>query len=326
MGPYPVLEAELGIPLPAEIPVELFDVEVFDGCPGDPPFMYTPPNPIPAMMYYPNPEQTNGTAALVIFGHALRPLYCNDNPNADPTLLDNTQDFKRYTDMLTHLASHGCVVVIPDLSWLTKQSGVSGLEMRADVLVAVWKHFVNNGGALPLNGNLIPEKVDPSRVMLAGHSTGAAACFRARARLVSAGGPDAVAIGALTPAAAQSALDIVDAPPSYGLLVMKGTQDTQQGANPDDVFNMGGQNRRVLVTLDGGNHFGFTHLCAPNGCFFVADNPCLFGPDRQKDIGGAYLAAMMRRFAYNDLAMNQSLTQSPQNEPDVIVVASPTSW
>lgn len=327
-GPYRVVEAELGVPLILNPP---YSNTSSSPC-NDGSLItttHTGPNPCPTMIYFPDPDQTSGPAPLVIFSHARRDPTCiQDIPSGgDPTLADFTQDFKRYKQVLTHLASHGCVVVAPDLSWL---AGSYGGNQRADVIVAVWKFFKDNSGAVPYNGGLKTEEVDPSRVMLAGHSTGGGACFRARTNLAAAGGPPPLAISVLAPAADMAVLDLVDDPPSYGILVMKGTNDTASGnIVPDAVFNMGGQNRRVLVTLEGANHFGYTDLCSENGCFpmpFVGDGPCDFGPDRQKNTAGAYLAAMMRRFAHNDVSMNQYLTQAPLNEPDVTVVASPTSW
>lgn len=276
-----------------------------------------PPAAFRAMVYYPALHQSYDPAApislrlvgkkypVVLFAHAKRiPLCPQVLPKAiDSSLGDITNDYTRVGRMLDHVASNGCVVVVPDLSGLT----VFGFDERAAVLVGMYQYLKS------LNPSVFSGALDLTRIVLAGHSTGGGACLVTRGNLVGAGGPSPVAMGLLAPAVSIGGLASIS-PLAAGqapnaLMVLKGTADTLQvGMDPDGVYSAA-HAPRVLVTIPGANHFGYTDICTPDNKVCAAiDSPGAISTLGQQLTGGAYLAALVRRFALGDMSVEPYLS------------------
>jgi hypothetical protein len=254
---------------------------------------------------------------LVLFAHARRIPVCPQAlpRGADPGLADLTNDYTLVSRMLDHVASWGCVVVVPDLSGLT----FFGFDARATVLVGMYQHLKS------LNAAVFSGRLDFSQVVLTGHSTGAGACLVTRAALVAAGGPSPVAMGLLAPAVSGdgtfdiSSLAANQAP--NALMVFKGTADNRQpGVNPDGVY-AAARAPRSLVTIPGANHFGYTDICTPDNQICAADDsPGAISALGQQLTGGSYLAALVRRFALGDLSVEPYLSGARIVEMDIFGV------
>jgi hypothetical protein len=207
---------------------------------------------------------------------------------------DHTRDYLRAGRILSHVASHGFVVAAPDLGWLLPMLESGAWDeppslARSRLLVALHEHLVAHpawfGG-----------RADPRRLALFGHSTGAAACMSARPRL-----PQARLLGLLAPAAFDIPPKTPSPPPVT--LVIDGTRDTSQGVRPEVVFDHSPR-PRVLVTLQGANHLGYTDLCSPdNRVCADRDMPGDIARDAQQDAAASLLAAAARLWLLGDLAM-----------------------
>jgi hypothetical protein len=92
-----------------------------------------------------------------------------------------------------------------------------------------------------LNAPVFSNRLDLSRIMLAGHSFGGAACIKARRDIVDAGGPQPLAIGLLGPAVtgtgSTNIVSLAAAIAPNGLFVLKSTADHQVYNDPTDVYN-----------------------------------------------------------------------------------------
>lgn len=323
-GPFRVARAILGVtpstnamPLPDTFPNKDF-TETQGVCGGAFQVSFSVPAQIQVSVYYPAvngsdspsvPIQVDPTSGkkypIVLYAHAKRMPVCPANfPQVkDASLFDIKQDFTHVGFLLSHLASHGCVVAAPDLSWLT---GIEDADDwgsissgRAQILVALYQYL------LLLNAALFFKRMDLSKLLLMGHSSGGAACLIARAHLIAAGAPVPVAMGLLAPATTNVVSGLAaQAPP---ILVLKGTNDYSQGANPDQVFQAAGA-PKALVTVPGANHYGYTEICSADNTACAADDPPGTIPRvGQQLTGAAYLAALMRRFALNDTTVQPYL-------------------
>jgi hypothetical protein len=318
-GKYDTRRALLGVtpgtaPMPTPASVVRFTTQFT--CPNASPDVFATPSAIQVMICYPAGgasddvslpvniwRQPGVTFPLVLFGHAKRQPTCPGGfpAGVDPALYNVHLDYQRVGHLLIeHLVSYGFVVAVPDLTFFA-MGGDDGSQ-RARVLVALYDYLVS------LNGSVFANRLDPSRVALLGHSTGAAACLYARTGLVAAGGPQPLALGLIAPAASATALALASAQAPHGLMTFKGTNDTQQTANPDAVY-AAAQSPKILVTFVGANHFGYTDICDLENKVCAADDPAGDIPREPLQIGaGAYLAALLRRFVLADTTVTPYLT------------------
>jgi predicted dienelactone hydrolase len=207
----------------------------------------------------------------------------------------STRDFTGADAMLRHVASYGCIAIAPDLSWIPGGFVPGSFDemryaigLRADVLVAYYLHLK------ALNSPLFAQRLDLSRIVMAGHSTGGPGCVKAGIFLRKTA---SVSFGLIAPIPLPYLVI-----PGDKTLVLKGTFDTLQGANPDQNYLLSGP-RKTFVTIPGANHFGYTDLCPPNnhaadvGLF---DQNGTIPRNAQQLAGAAYLAALMRYYAQGD--------------------------
>ena len=98
----------------------------------------------------------------MLYAHARRLPVCPEAlpSSAAPELIDISQDLRRVETVLRHVASHGCVVMAPDLSGLTFSA--NPFEERAAVLIALYQHVKK------LPGNVVA-RLNLDSVILAGH-------------------------------------------------------------------------------------------------------------------------------------------------------------
>ncbi|HZM36633.1 MAG TPA: hypothetical protein VFC18_19375 [Burkholderiales bacterium] len=295
-GPYRVERAILGtapgttrLAVPMEVPFSPRLMNCRDGL-----AQVLRPDSVAGAVYYP---ASPGRFPLILYAHAKRTqLHCPEDIalRLEPAFADHTRDYLRTGRILSHLASHGFVVAAPDLGWLLPMLEAGAWDeppslARSRMLVALHEHLVSHpawfGG-----------RSDPSRLALFGHSTGAAACMSARQRL-----PHARLLGLLAPAA----FDIPPASPSPPpvTLVIDGTRDTSQRVRPEVVYDHSPR-PRVLVTLQGANHLGYTDLCSPdNRVCADLDTPGDIARDAQQDAAAAMLTAAARLWLLDDRAM-----------------------
>jgi dienelactone hydrolase len=249
----------------------------------------------------PNPLKVpRGPFPVLLYAHGFRPtlLACD-------TTLPINRDFTRVGFMLRHAASYGCVAVAPDLSWLpggdvpTDPSYVQDeFTLRATVLVAYYQYLAS------LNNTLFANQLDLSRLILVGHSTGGGAATQAGRDLSSFLSFQSLSYGLIAPIPGSASSDI------RNLLVMRGTLDTMQGADPLGAYTAGAT-PKTLVTVPGANHFGYTDLCElDNTCAAaaVSDSNGTISRAGQQQTGGAYLAALLRYYAQGDATARPYLT------------------
>ena len=276
------------------------------------------PGRIAAAVYYPAQQDStdvkrpiDGSISrgarhpLLLYAHGKRRwLTCPEHvpPGLDSALSDPGQDFRRVDRLLSHVASHGFVVAAPDLGWLVETyeeggwDGVGGLP-RARILVALHAALAERAQAW-FGGRL-----DLERLGLIGHSTGALACLAALERL-----GQVKALGLLAPAAK----DEFPAYRSPATLIVTSSIDLQLVRDPADLYRAAPP-PKVMVSLEGANHLGFTELCTEdNRTCIDGDPPGLIKRDLQQDVAAAYLAAMMRLQLSGDQSMRRYLDGSAQ--------------
>jgi hypothetical protein len=284
------------------------------------------PPAVPAIVYYPAQNTSydptlsiqidprSGPYPVVLYAHAKR-LLADDCPalypqGIDPSLLGVGQDYTRAGYMLAHVASYGCVVVVPDLGWLWDH----GWEERAVVLVSYYQYLE------AINQQVFSHQLDLGRAMLVGHSTGGGACLVARGQFLAAGLPAPLALGLLAPATSSGIQDITPLAADLGgagLMVLRGTADTRQvGSDPEHVYAQA-LAPKIKVTIPGANHFGFTDTCTADLKQCAADdNPGTITRLGQQLTGGAYLAALLRKFVLGDATVEPYLNGSRIIEVD----------
>src|SRR5262245_60722240 len=116
----------------------------------------------------PNPLSiASGPFPVLLYAHAYRDPLGSACGGAHPS----TRDFTSVATMLRHVASYGCVVVAPDLSWIpggfnpaTFDYYKYGIVLRAQVLMRYYDRLMS------LNSRLYAEQLDLSRLIMAGHS------------------------------------------------------------------------------------------------------------------------------------------------------------
>jgi hypothetical protein len=259
------------------------------------------PEAITAAVYYPSAP---GRYPLILYAHAKRTrLYCPENipSGLDRSYFDHTLDFLRPARLHVYLASHGFVVVSPDLGWLMHMFEGGAWDAppslaRSRLLVALFEH-------LERHPQWIGGRIDPRRLGLFGHSTGGSACMSARQKLAHAS-----VLGLLAPAAFDFAPKTPDPPPFT--LVVAGTRDTSQGVRPDLVFEHSPR-PKVMATIRGANHLGYTELCSANNRVCAdLDTPGDIARDAQQDAAAAYLTAAARLVLLGDESMRPYLDGS----------------
>jgi predicted dienelactone hydrolase len=307
-GPHRVERAFLGrdagttrVPVPEEVPFSSQLLRCRGGI-----SQVVRPDAITAAVYYP---ATPGRYPLILYAHAKRTrLYCPEDLPAglDRSFVDHTQDYLRPARLHAHLASHGFVVVSPDLGWLMHM--YEGGAWDAPPSLARTRLLVELYGLLAAHPRWFGGRADPERLALFGHSTGGSACMSARQKLAHAR-----LLGLLAPAAFDFAPKTPDPPPVT--VVIAGTKDTSQGVRPDLVFEHSPR-PRVLVTLQGANHLGYTELCAPsNRVCADLDTPGDIPRDLQQELAAGYLAAAARLWLAGDERMRPYFEQQRPMTP-----------
>lgn len=236
-----------------------------------------------------------GPFPVLLYAHAYRDPLGTACGGSHPA----TRDFLGVEAMLRHVASYGCVAVAPDLSWLpgglspdTFEYGSYAIATRADVLISYYRHL-----AVSLNALLFDRQLDLSRLVVAGHSTGAPAAVMAGRVLTASTQFQSLSFALIAPMPLYYFYI-----PTRNALVLKGTFDTLQIPPPDISCDVSGR-PKTLVTIPGANHFGYTDLCrADNRAADVGlyDNNGGISRDAQQLAGAAYLAALMRCHARGD--------------------------
>ncbi|HEY7093097.1 MAG TPA: hypothetical protein VH393_07965 [Ktedonobacterales bacterium] len=233
-------------------------------------------------------NMAKGPFPVLLYAHALRSF------GIDAGSHPASRDFTSVDAMLRSVASWGCVCVAPDLSWLgTLEEPRGAFNFRATVLVSYYTHLAD-----VLNATLFAQQLDVSRLVLVGHSRGAKGATNA-GRVISGFGnhPKSLSYGLIAPEdGGQSGSDL------HNLLVVGGTVDTDEGANPQIAFTAGGT-PKTLVMIPGANHYGYTDICLPdNSCGTIGlfdQNGTILRADQQR-VGAEYLAALVRFNALGD--------------------------
>ena len=206
----------VGPQLPRKIVAAVYYPKYYNPTPWQPP----PSNPLGMPL---------GHFPVLLYAHAFRDPLGSACGGAHPS----TRDFAGVEAMLRHVASYGCVAVAPDLSWIPGGAIPGGpnefqkyaIALRADILIAYFQHLGM------LNTTLFAQRLDLSRLVMVGHSTGGPAAAEAGCFLAS-----------LTPFQSLSYGLIAPLPlfyyyiPGYNTLVLKGMLDTMQGADPDSNY------------------------------------------------------------------------------------------
>jgi hypothetical protein len=262
--------------------------------------------PVPS----PNPLTiARGPFPVLLYAHAFRGASIADL-SAHPA----SGDFTSVEAMLRYVASWGCVCVAPDLSWLPDYA--DGTE-RAVVLVNYYTYLAD-----VLNSALFAKQLDFSRMVLVGHSRGAAGATQT-GRLIPDVSSRTSHPGRLIPGFGHPFTSL-----SYGLIapevgggsasdlrnlpVVGGGTDPDQGADPQGAFTAGGI-PKTLVMIPGANHFGYTDICpADNACGRVLaldENGAISRADQQR-VGAEYLAALVRFYALGETKLVSFLNGS----------------
>jgi dienelactone hydrolase len=273
------------------------------------------PSAIDAMVWYPARRESSDIARpirdalnprqrypLILYAHAKRKkITCTElvPDGLDPDLAYYSLDYTRVDDMLSHIASWGFVIVAPDLGWLLaliESGSVEDIDNRdqphvfprARILIALHDALLEKSNAWFSDG------VNPERLGLFGHSNGATACLGASTRLANTR-----ILGLLAPALE----DLAAAQNGHPALVIGGTNDTNEGANPDAVYTrLTGQ--KFLVKIGGANHLGYTDLCSADNRVCMDQDPAGDIPrEVQQETAAAYLTAAARAFLYDDEPM-----------------------
>jgi hypothetical protein len=250
---------------------------------------------------------TPGRFPVMLYAHGYRDPLGTACGGAHPS----TRDFAGNDAMLRHVASYGCIVVVPDLSWIpggfAKDSSdyyQYGIALRADVLFAYFQRLT------ALNVPLFAQRLDLSRLVMAGHSTGGPAAVEAGRWLRGYAAFQSLSFGLLAP------IPGVLYGAHSNLVVLGGTVDTLQGANPVAAY-VGGGPPKSLVTIPGANHFGYTDLCPSNNHAAdvgLYDQNAVIPRDAQQLVGAAYLAALVRYYATGDQTARPYLNGTKQIE------------
>ena len=242
----------------------------------------------------PNPlGMSKGPYPVLLYAHGFRPP-----ETACIVASPLNRDFTSVETMLRHVASWGCVCVVPDLSWLPgllrvgdPDAAREAFDLRAVVLVDYYTYLAD-----VLNTRLFAKQLDFSRVVLVGHSTGAGGATHAGSIIAGFSHPTSLSYGLIAPVRETTSSDV------HSLLVLRGSQDTLQGGiDPLGAFAAAGISK-TLATIPGANHFGYTDICPPdNSCGrqLFDQNGAISRADQQQ-VGAEYLAALVRYYALGE--------------------------
>lgn len=230
---------------------------------------------------------------LLLYGHGLR---TSEEMVPDHPL---NRDFTTVDTILYHLASYGCVCLAPDLSWSPwGQKDKADWQHEAQVLVKYYQFLAST-----LNHQLLNDQVNMSRVIMVGHSHRAGTAVNAGRTLPFVQGPKPLAYGLIAPEAGGDTF-----PDITNLVVLGGTLDTYQDAEPQLAFSQSGA-PKTWVEIPGANHYGYTDLVTPDnmtmcGCstgnYDLDDANGTISRADQQQTAAAYLAAMVRYYALGD--------------------------
>jgi hypothetical protein len=234
----------------------------------------------------PNPLRVaKGPFPVLLYAHAYRGGAFTD-AGSHPA----SRDFTSVEAMLRYVASWGCVCVAPDLSWIEREYVT--FNSRAVVLGNYYTYLAD-----VLNGTLFAKQLDFSRMVLVGHSKGAAGATNT-GRVISGFGHQFKSLSycLIAPeSGGESGADL------QNLLVLGGGRDIDQGASPEFAFTAGGI-PKTLVMIPGANHFGYTDICPPdNSCGrqLFDQNGAISRAD-QHQVGAEYLAVLVRFYALGE--------------------------
>jgi hypothetical protein len=273
------------------------------------------PSAIDAMVWYPARQESPDIARpidkwvnreqrypLILYAHAKRKkITCTElvPEGLDADLAEHNLDYTRVDAMLSHIASWGFVIAAPDLAWLLALVEYGSVDdignrdkpyvfPRARILIALHDLLVAESSAW------FSDRIDTAVLGLFGHSNGATACLGASTRL-----RNTRILGLLAPAVE----DLAAVRTGHPALVIGGTNDTNEGANPDAVYaRLSGE--KYLVKIGGANHLGYTGLCSADNRICMDQDPAGDIPRRvQQETAAAYLSAAARAFLYGDESM-----------------------
>ena len=264
------------------------------------------PTTVAAQVYYPfNPNQhhsssiSTGPFPVLLYAHAIR--FSND-----PCVDRIDWDFTSISAMLQHVASYGCVVVVPDLSFVPEGGTTHHvLSQRALVLASYYAWLT-----LALNGKLFANQLDLSRLVLVGHSTGGGAVPLVGSMLAAAGTHlQSLAYGLIAPYFGSDGPASVINASVENVVVLQGGQDTIiPGVDPAGAYAAGGE-PKTLVMIPGASHYGYTDLCTPdNNCSAIFGQNGTISRSAQQQTGAAYLAALVRYYALGDVTARPYLS------------------
>jgi hypothetical protein len=235
----------------------------------------------------PNPLRVaKGPFPVLLYAHAYR-----GGAFGDAGSHSASRDFTSVEAMLRSVAAWGCVCVAPDLSWI-QQDFLLDINGRALVLGNYYTYLAD-----VLNGTLFAKQLDFSRMILVGHSKGAAGATNT-GRIISGFGHQFKSLSYCLIAPESGGESDADL---HNLLVLGGERDTEQGAAPEFAFTAGG-GPKTLVMIPGANHFGYTDICPPdNSCGReLFDRNGTISRADQQQVGAEYLTALVRYYALGE--------------------------
>jgi dienelactone hydrolase len=216
---------------------------------------YTRPDRNRAAVYYPATEGgavADGPLPLIVYGHGHRGR-CNA---CEGTPDDNSEDYRRLSAILRHVASWGFVIISADLSWLTPLCGCPvDREDRQRVLRDAVNYMLGENSR---DGSSFENKIRRVCIGAMGHSLGAdsTALLGASGEL----GENIAAMALIAPPAHDAHTFIGDFAPKP-IILLQGTKDVFYTAfdppRAERIYDAA-QPTKHLVTIEGGNHMGYT--------------------------------------------------------------------
>jgi dienelactone hydrolase len=230
-----------------------------------------------AVIYYPKTggDMADAIFPLIIYGHAHRP---------EPG--DITEDYKRVSNLLGHLASWGFVIIAPDQSWLWDIENMGeNIANREIVLRDAVNYMLEENFRA---GSRFENKIRTTSIGAMGHSMGtdAAVLLGTSEDLQNRIG----AIALIAPPNHVSDDHIANFTPKP-LIILQGTADLPwyTWGRAEEIYEAA-EATKHLVTITDANHFGYTDDISEK-----LDPEVLPRADQQK-IAKAYLTAFFQRY------------------------------